>query len=43
MRGEGGVKLFFCTFGPMAQDVHTTFGYGDRDTFIASVDADGVA
>jgi len=29
--------------GPMAQDFYATFGYGDNDRYISSVDADGVA
>jgi len=29
--------------GPMAQDFHSTFGLGDRDTVIHGVNADGVA
>lgn len=29
--------------GPMAQDFYTTFGLGENDRFISTVDADGVA
>ena len=35
----GGIRHM----GPMAQDFHSTFGLGDSDTQIVTVDADGVA
>ena len=29
--------------GPMAQDLHAAFGYGEGETAISTVDADGIA
>ncbi|MBK8506836.1 MAG: tail fiber domain-containing protein [Saprospiraceae bacterium] len=37
-KGQAGRHL-----GPMAQDFYSSFGLGNGDTGIASVDADGVA